>query len=656
MIDPNTILGARYRIVRPLGGGGMKQVYLAEDTRLANRRCALAEMIDSFPDPAEAQAAALAFAREADLLAQLSHDRIVRVYDKFSESNRHYLVMEHVEGDTLDQLLTAAPAGRLEEKFVIEVALQILAALEYLHGQTPPIVYRDLKPANVMVTPAGGVKLIDFGVARLFVPKKTATMVGTLGYAPPEQYEGKAEPRSDIYALGATMYHLLTGWDPGHHAPFMIPPIGTLRKDLNPGLAALLAETLMLDPNRRVSSAAAFRRALEAMIRLAGAPSAPAAPKTLAADASEPTLKKAGFSTAPTVVSIPRLLCPKCGHAVALAVRYCTYCRADLKELTERKAKTARLDVRWKFSANGEIRALAAAGGAVYAGLAGARELDGSLCAIDAAGGRLKWSFGANAAVAALAPGPNGTVYAGIAGGGLREGSHYALTPMQGGPKRSFASAYAATAIAVGPEGIVYAAGGAEDGSEGGEVIAIKPPWGSEKWSFSAARPISAVAVGPDGRSVYACSANLIYALEAESGNCKWSFVTSRHLRWSVALSGDASRQWSFISGSRLMVMAIGADGAIYAGSDDGNVYAIGAYGNFRWSYAAGDPVRGLAAGSDGIVYAGAGGKIYAIRNEGSLKWSFAAPDAAGPIAADRDGTIYATVGDRAIYAFESAA
>jgi eukaryotic-like serine/threonine-protein kinase len=262
MSATGTIVGDRYRVIRRIGGGGMKQVYLAEDTRLGNRSCALAEMIDSFADPAERQVAAASFQREADMLAGLEHENIVRIYDRLNDGSRHFLVMEYVEGETLEWKLESTSDKKLDEKTVTEAALQVLRALEYLHGQNPPVVYRDLKPANVMVRANGHLKLIDFGIARLFIPKKTATMVGTQGYAPPEQYEGKAEPRSDLYALGVTMFHLLTGWDPALHPPFMFPQIQSLRPDLNHALAGLIGEAMALDTSRRIASAAEFRRRL----------------------------------------------------------------------------------------------------------------------------------------------------------------------------------------------------------------------------------------------------------------------------------------------------------------------------------------------------------------------------------------------------------
>src|SRR6202030_1259391 len=130
MIAANSIIGARYRVTKPIGGGGMKMVYLAEDLRLASRPRALAEMVDSFTDPAMQQQAVAAFQREADMLAQLSNEHIPRVFDRFSEQNRHYLVMEYIDGATLEEEMKQT-GGRLAEPRTIDIALQILAPLEY---------------------------------------------------------------------------------------------------------------------------------------------------------------------------------------------------------------------------------------------------------------------------------------------------------------------------------------------------------------------------------------------------------------------------------------------------------------------------------------------------------------------------------------------
>ncbi len=276
MIAPNTIVGGRYRVVKPLGGGGMKLVYLAEDLRLAARRCALAEVVDNFTNPDAQRQAVDAFQREADMLARLNNEHIPRVFDRFSEQNRHYLVMEYIDGATLEEEMKQA-GGRLAEPRVIDIALQILDTLEYLHGLEPPVIYRDLKPSNVMMMGNGQAKLIDFGIARHFQPQQNATMIGTQGYAPPEQYRGKVELRSDLYALGATMHHALSGRDPANEAPFSFPPLATLCPDANPALTALVDDALAYDVERRVPSAAEFKRRLKDIRDGVAPTSAPAA-------------------------------------------------------------------------------------------------------------------------------------------------------------------------------------------------------------------------------------------------------------------------------------------------------------------------------------------------------------------------------------------
>jgi len=252
------LIGQRYRIVKQLGGGAMKKVYLAEDSRLAGRRCAVAEMLDNDSNPEEQRHALPAFQRECDLLATLDNQHIPKIYDHFSEDHRHYLVMEYVEGVTLENMLSSA-GGSLDERAVIDLTRQILDTLSYLHGLRPAVIYRDLKPSNIMITSDGRIKLVDFGIARNFEPSRTATMIGTQGYAAPEQYSGKAERRSDIYGLGAVMHHAITGRDPTSEAPFSFPSVGQLRPDVQAAIAALIDQALSYEPEKRPGSAEEMR-------------------------------------------------------------------------------------------------------------------------------------------------------------------------------------------------------------------------------------------------------------------------------------------------------------------------------------------------------------------------------------------------------------
>src|SRR5579871_392275 len=346
MIAPNTIVGGRYRVVKPLGGGGMKLVYLAEDLRLAARRCALAEVVDNFTNPDAQRQAVEAFQREADMLARLSNEHIPRVFDRFSEQNHHYLVMEYVDGVTLEDEMKRS-SGKLDARRTIDIALQVLDTLVYLHGLEPPVIYRDLKPSNVMITGAGQAKLIDFGIARHFQPQQNATMIGTQGYAPPEQYRGKVELRSDLYALGATMHHCLTGRDPSQEPPFSFPPLSKAAPDVSPALAALVDHSLEYDIEKRISTAQEFRRRLLEIKDGATSPGVAAgAPNTAArrAGRSRPQLKlplgrhpgasQSTAAEAATVIIDPNeIACPGCGRRVPADSRFCSYCASDLRHV-----------------------------------------------------------------------------------------------------------------------------------------------------------------------------------------------------------------------------------------------------------------------------------------------------------------------------------
>jgi len=214
----NTVLNGRYEIVRRIGGGGMGAVYLAKDRNLGDAPRAVKEMIESHLDPSQHEKAIGDFKRESLLLTSLEHPSIPTIYDYFYDldRSRFYLVMKYISGGDLASRMRAAIGGRLDEKTVTDWGMQIADVLDYLHSRPKAIIYRDLKPANLMIDGnTGRVMLIDFGIARwVSQQEKGVTAVGTMGYAPPELFSGRVQPASDVYSLGATMFHLLTGSDP----------------------------------------------------------------------------------------------------------------------------------------------------------------------------------------------------------------------------------------------------------------------------------------------------------------------------------------------------------------------------------------------------------------------------------------------------------
>ena len=264
-----------YRVLRPLSKGGMGVIYLTENLRAFGRLCVIKEMLDYF-DPADPQQATNArkrFEDEARILAQLHHSGIPDIQAFFSESGHNYIVMEYVEGMSLDEVVSRVDASgrkvaarRLTPEDIARYGIQLCKILEYLAGLSPPVVHHDIKPANIIIDKnTGTARLVDFGTAkaRLTVQPggkvglQKSSIYGTAGYAPPEQYQGQSTPKSDVYALAATMYHLLTDDDPGDH-PFSFPRLSQVESTLDKALEP--------DPNRRIN-ATQFRQALEKWLR-----------------------------------------------------------------------------------------------------------------------------------------------------------------------------------------------------------------------------------------------------------------------------------------------------------------------------------------------------------------------------------------------------
>ncbi|MHB2020889.1 MAG: serine/threonine protein kinase [Candidatus Xenobia bacterium] len=275
-LAPGTVLEGRYEIVELLGEGGMGAVYRAADERLAHKAWAIKEVA---PEPSDGVDTGALLAAEAHLLAGLEHPNLPRVVDHFQAQGRCYLVMELVDGETLEAIV--GKRGALPQDEVLKLAWQLCDTLQYLHGRTPAVIFRDLKPGNVMVTSSGQVKLIDFGIARLFTagrPSDTLAL-GTVGFAAPEQYgKRQSDVRTDLYGLAATLRYALTGDDP-QDQPFNLAPVP--EKALQP----VLDKAQAMEPEYRHASVIEFRQALQAAVAKPasapppGPPPAPAPPK-----------------------------------------------------------------------------------------------------------------------------------------------------------------------------------------------------------------------------------------------------------------------------------------------------------------------------------------------------------------------------------------
>jgi serine/threonine-protein kinase len=326
-LEPGTLLYGRYEIVKRIGGGGMGAVYYAKDKNLGDAPRAVKEMVQTHLDESQQEKAVADFRRESMLLASLEHASIPTIYDYFydEQASRFYLVMKYISGGDCLARLRNAPGGRIEELKVAEWGAQVADVLEYLHNQRPPIIYRDLKPANLMIDGNNGrVMLIDFGIARWVAPQeKGVTAVGTMGYAPPELFSGKAEPRTDIYSLGATMFHLMTGADPQDN-PLLIFDFtkNPSPRQINPGISNEMEWVLMraveYEPERRFRSAAEMRDTLAQHVERLRAGAA-----TYGA-VRGPQSQSQSAST----IAVERVFCGFCGKSISSEDVFCPHCGA----------------------------------------------------------------------------------------------------------------------------------------------------------------------------------------------------------------------------------------------------------------------------------------------------------------------------------------
>jgi serine/threonine protein kinase len=271
------VLRGRYKIREQIGQGGTGSIYLADDTRLEGRLCAVKEVEHNRALPIQfIEQAREQFFREASVLARLDHPNLPKVSDFFSDGPRDYLVMDYVPGKDLRERMLEARRNKtfLSENEVLHWAVQLADALNYLHQQDPPIIHRDIKPSNLKITPSGVIKLVDFGLVKILAPNEvTITIIqgqGTALYTPLEQYGGDdahTDIRADIFSFAATLYHLLTNEPPAEaRKRFLDTRSLTLPRDINPHLNSRVEKAILwamsLHPDDRPKNVIEFREAL----------------------------------------------------------------------------------------------------------------------------------------------------------------------------------------------------------------------------------------------------------------------------------------------------------------------------------------------------------------------------------------------------------
>ena len=612
MLSNSTVLQGRYQIEEPIGIGGMSVVYRGRDLRFKDvaRYCAIKEMSQSASDSHTRQLNLKNFEREAGLLATLQHPAIPKVYDFFEEGGRIYLVLELIPGRDLESVLEES-GKPISEARVSAWAVQICDVLSYLHTHTPEtIVFRDMKPSNVMVVGEDRIVLIDFGIARnLNRSDRKGTMIGTEGYSPPEQYRGMAEPQGDLYALGATMHHLLTNTDPRMETPFTFQerPIRQINPSVSTEMEALVVKSLEYDMTARWQSAGEMKRAIMAAVGVGGGTATPA---TLIV---APAVKKS-VATTELLWSFACEEEVRSSPTVSGGMLFVGCYDTNLYALD-----TARGEFRWKYATGGGI----SSSPAVWQDNVIVGSEDGAIYAFDMRRGGLRWTFRTAKPVRSSPRIDDRVVFVGS------DDQHvYALDGVRGtliwkyrtwNPIRS-------SACINGP--MIYI------GGDDGHVYCLEGRSGALKWKQRTQQPVRSSPTCSEGLVFVGSLDQSLYALDAEGGWPAWRFRTNHYVNSSPCVVGtrvfiggvdgflyaleakNGRLVWKYETGSQITSSPRAEGGRVYFGAVDGNVYCLDASaGTLIWKYPTGAAIVSTPAVSEGIVYVGSmDHSVYALK------------------------------------------
>jgi eukaryotic-like serine/threonine-protein kinase len=589
-LKANTVLVNRYRILGVLGGGGQGAVYQCRDLNFpdAQRLVAIKEILYPSSDPGVRSVSMDTFRREANILAMLSHPAIPRIYDYFDQNSRAYLVMEFIHGRDLEQILVKTkdlPADK-----IIEWAIDLCDVLNYLHNQPEPIIFRDMKPANIMIDSLGKVRLIDFGIAKKFITGVKHTMIGTEGYSAPEQYRGDVTPLSDIYSLGATLHHILTRKDPRLEAPFSFNerPIDQFNDQVPRGLSEIINKALETEAANRFQSCLEMKEALERLRYN------PGVVKVTAAQASVDGAAGTSFfdDLGPGGAIEPRWTFKtedeiRCSPTVYRDLAYIGSYDTNVWALNLENG-----EFKWKFATNGGIASSPVIDEGNKLVLFGSE--DYTFNAVDCYSGRINWSYTANDRIRGTARVAHDHVFF-----GSDDGRIYALATINGrylwehdmgAPVRS--RPYVTKDLVI-------------VGSEEGEIVGLELA-GARKWSFRARRNVTSSPLVDEIEGICYVGSHdgYLYALDASSGYSMWRFRTNGPIISSPALERDL----------------------LYFGSADGNLYAINAENaKEKWRFNAEKPIVASPLVHEGFIYIGStDGTFHCLESKtGKEVWKF---------------------------------
>jgi outer membrane protein assembly factor BamB/predicted Ser/Thr protein kinase len=631
-LKPNTVLLGRYEVTAIMGGGGQGAVYQARDKNFpsARRLVAVKEMHVTAADPVQKAASIRTFQREANLLATLSHPAIPKIYDFFDQNDRAYIIMEYINGSDLEALLVKTK--KLPMNKIIEWAIDLCDVLYYLHNYQPePVIFRDMKPANIMIDSLGKVRLIDFGIAKIFDSGiKKHTQIGTEGYSAPEQYKGLVTPLSDIYSLGATLHHVITRQDPRLEPPFSFAerPLAQYNPEATPQLASIIDKALSFESENRYQSCLEMKESLEALRYRAVQPAAAPVSAPTASKGATPSHIGADQSGTGFFVDVPDNvdagIQPKWTFKTEDEIRSSPTSFSGMAYVGSYDTNLWALNLEtgefvWKRATEGGIASSPVVERELKQVFFGSE--DYQFLSVDWKTGRIAWSYMTNDKIRSsgrLAHGhvffgsDDGNLYAVLAGNGRQMWAYDTGSAVRGSP-------------VVTNDRIIV-------GNDAGEVLGLELN-GTRKWSFRTRKNVtSSPTVDIEGVCYIGSWDGFLYAIDAASGYSHWRFRTNGAVMSSPVVSGNL----------------------VYFTSTDGKLYAVNTQtGKDRWSFDVGKAIVGSPAFHQDVVYfGGTDGIFYAVdAKTGKENWRFqtGGPITSAPHIADNviligstDATLYA--------------
>jgi eukaryotic-like serine/threonine-protein kinase len=575
----------------------MGSVYLARDQHFPNvvKLVAVKEMINRAPDSLVRKTIVQNFEREANILATLNHPSIPRIYDYFNASTRSYLTLEFINGKDLEDIINETP-GFLTEERVLVWAIELCDVLNYLHSHKPdPIIFRDMKPSNVMVNLQDHIVLVDFGIAKRFLVGQKGTMIGTEGYSPPEQYRGEAGPLADIYALGATLHHALTRRDPRLEPPFSFGerPLRKINPAVSTELEAVINTALQYNPEDRFQSVDSMNQALAAAGRKTGVLNRVGT--TTTSIKSESTIKSLwAFQCEDEIRGAPLY------HSGAVLI--------GSYDHNLYSVNAADGTLKWKFATDGGVVTRPA----VFEENIFIGSEDKLLHVVSSRTGKIAWTYYTEGCVRSSPRIAEGHVFFGS------DDNHiHAVNLLSGRAAWKFETSASVRSTPYVTQDMVYA------GCESGDFYCVDFR-GELKWHYKAKMAVTSSPCVVDGVVYFSSLDGTLYALDAHAGWVIWRFrmgkgsISSPCVMNGLIFVGSADGNiyaidvhtskeiWHYKTDHQVGSSPVIYKEALYCGSADGNLYSLEhRTGRLRWKFATKGPITGTPLVNDDIVYIG---------------------------------------------------